>query len=389
MVLKRLSFVAITLVAITAFSTHPRADVPADGARRSVPNVAAARETAGDAPHRDVVSDQGRQARGIYVNAAVMRRSRAAGLVRTLRRAQMDTVVVDLKDSAGNIFIDTSVPELERQTVRRRHRVRREAISELKSAGVYTIARIVCFADGQLPIRRPDLAGRRTRGRRPWISAGTGGTWLDPYNERNHEILVAFAREAEALGFDEVQLDYVRFPVDDATRWAVFPAEDGRLRADALLSFLQRLDGALRIPVGVDVFGLAAYREGDPSGLGQDLVRWAPHVEVISPMLYVNAMRNWHVGQRNRARNLVQNGVSALRSRIGDEVVIRPYLQAFSEGSDEFSPRFIAQQIRGAHHGGSDGFLFWHPGSQYGILERSARRISRLHPFPLRGTAAE
>ena len=111
-------------------------------------------------------------------------------------------------------------------------------------------------------------------------------------------------------------------------------------------------------------------------------MRWAEHVEVISPMLYLNAMRSWRVGQPNRAQSLVQSGVSALRARVGEGPVIRPYLQAFSEGADEFNPRFIAAQIRGARSGGGDGFLFWNTTSRYVMLQQSARRIAELHPFP-------
>jgi hypothetical protein len=329
------------------------------------------------------LSPAGRAARGIYVNSFAMRRMSARSLERDLRQLRMDAVVIDVKDSNGHVAIDTRVPALRAQSpMRRRIRNLGPKLAELKAAGVYTIARVVCFADNQLPRRRPDLAVRRQHSRAPWVSAGTGGTWLDPHNEENHAILLALALEVQALGFDEIQLDYVRFPVDDATRWAVFPSEGERSRVDSLVSLLRRLDAGLRIPLSVDVFGLAAYREGDPAGLGQDLVQWAEHVEVISPMLYLNAMRSWQVGNRNRAQNLVQNGVAALRGRVGEEVVIRPYLQAFSEGADEFNPRFIAAQIRGARSGGSDGFLFWNTTSRYVMLEQSARRIADLHPFP-------
>lgn len=334
-------------------------------------------------PSTTELSPTGRAARGIYMNSFAMRRTSVRSLVRDMRRLRMDAVVIDVKDSNGHVAIDTQVPVLRAQSpARRRIRHLGAKLAELKAAGIYTIARVVCFADNQLPRRRPDLAVRRQHSRAPWVSAGTGGTWLDPHNEENHAMLLALALEVQALGFDELQLDYVRFPVDDATAWAVFPAEGQRSRVDSLVSLLQRLDAGLRIPISVDVFGLAAYREGDPAGLGQDLLRWAEHVEVISPMLYLNAMRSWQVGNPQRARNLVQNGVHALRQRVGEQVVIRPYLQAFSEGADEYNPRFIAAQIRGARSGGSDGFLFWNTTSRYVMLQQSARRIAELHPFP-------
>jgi len=41
---------------------------------------------------------------------------------------------------------------------------------------------------------------------------GGRNTWLDPYNRHNHDLIVQLAMEAEALGVDEIQLDYIRFP---------------------------------------------------------------------------------------------------------------------------------------------------------------------------------
>ena len=101
------------------------------------------------------------------------------------------------------------------------------------------------------------------------MSWGTGGTWLDPYNRDNHAMIVELSREAEAMGFDEIQLDYVRFPVDDGTQYAAYPSEDGtprpqlliellsaiedreaRIVATAERALLDALDGSCRTPVG-------------------------------------------------------------------------------------------------------------------------------------------
>ena len=39
-----------------------------------------------------------------------------------------------------------------------------------------------------------------------------------------HDLIVELAKEVEDLGFDEIQLEYIRFPVDEGTRFATFPA---------------------------------------------------------------------------------------------------------------------------------------------------------------------
>ena len=51
---------------------------------------------------------------------------------------------------------------------------------------------------------------------------------------------------------------------------------------------------------------------------------------------------------------------------------------------DSWSTAFIADQIRGARRGGADGFLFWHPGSSYGMVQRAMVGAARsLSPFPI------
>jgi hypothetical protein len=152
-----------------------------------------------------------------------------------------------------------------------------------------------------------------------------------------------------------------------------------------LLGMLRRMDEAIGIPIGVDVFGLNAWRVEDPTGLGQALALWQAHVEVISPMLYLNNMRRWGgSNRRNRAEVLVEAGVRAARQGLGDTVVLRPFLQGFRVGSDHYDPEFIAEQIRGSRAGGADGFLFWDPGSPYRLIGAAmSGRARGLLPFPI------
>jgi hypothetical protein len=258
----------------------------------------------------------------------------------------------------------------------------------LREAGIYTIGRIVCFSDPKLPRNYPERAvldGRPRKKGELWASWGRRNTWMDPYNEKNHDLIVELAIEAEKLGLDEIQLDYFRFPVDDTTRFAVFPAQVDTPRRQVLLGLLRRIDEAITIPIGVDVFGLTAFRKGDRAGLGQSLEDWAMHVEVFTPMLYLNGMGLWLRGEKEqRALRLVAAGVSNIRKRLGYGPIIRPFLQAFPQGADYYDTEFIAEQIRGARQGGADGFLFWHPASDYDLVRTAMSGSARgISPFPI------
>ena len=325
----------------------------------------------------DPMSEKAQAARGLYFNGPVARRLGAEGMIRAVRQARMNAAVINLKDEQGRVFYDTLVDVLQEQK-QRGYGGTAGVVTAMREAGIYVIGRIVCFSDPVLSRAHPDRAvldARPQRAGRIWADTGRRNPWLDPYNRENHDMLVQMVREGEALGLDEIQLDYFRFPVDESTVHAMFPGQVETPRRQVLLGLLRRMDEAIGIPIGIDVFGLAAFRDGDPAGLGQSLNDWALHAEVFSPMLYLNAMSAWLRGQKkNRAGTLIEAGVRRLRQRLGYGPVIRPFLQAFPQGADYYTPEFIAEQILGARDGGADGFLFWHPGSSFGLVRATMNR---------------
>jgi hypothetical protein len=341
------------------------------------------------AAQNDHLSERVQRATGLYISGPYIRLHGVEGVIGMLRRARMDTAVVDFKDGMGRVLYDSSIPELARSESGHIEDPR-ALVQALHDANIHVIGRIVCFSDRVLALREPERAIQDNRPRhegRPWISWGTGGAWLNPWDQRNLDMIVRLADEVEGFGVDEIQLDYIRFPVDDGVHLAAYPGERTDItRAQHLHDLLARIDATISVPLGADVFGIQAFWEGDRSGLGQDLALWTDHVDVFSPMLYLNAMLDWERDRPHRARSLVQVGVSRLRQRIGHRPIIRPFLQGFDNGlsEEEWEPRFIADQIRGARGGGADGFLFWNPGSMFGMVQRAMQGPARaLSPFPI------
>jgi hypothetical protein len=288
--------------------------------------------------------------------------------------------VIDLKDGEGLVTYDTAIEALRPQ--RKIYLEDPAALTDaLHREGIYAIARIVCFTDPSLPRRDPSRAvldGRPGHEGEPWANWGKRNTWLDPYNVDNHALVLALAREAEALGFDEIQFDYFRFPVDEAAAFARFPADDGRPRHEVLAGLLARVDAELSIPIGVDVFGANAFRYRSVAALGQDLKAFLPHVEALSPMLYVKGMKTLLApGIERRAEKGVGFAVNRLRGELGPGLVLRPFLQAFADGADYYTPEFIDEQVRAVARNDGDGYLFWHVNSDYALVHESHRV---LHP---------
>ncbi|MCB9709286.1 MAG: hypothetical protein H6714_10910 [Myxococcales bacterium] len=364
--------------------------------KRHTPLLPASRELADMGTHEafapspkegfvDPVSEAGQMARGLYVTGPFMRRMRnPAPLLQQLKRTASNAVVIDMKDDQGRVFFETAIEELRPQQSRP-YKTMPELVRRLREKGVYIIGRLVCFSDPVLPRKHPERAVLDARPHKhgaPWVSWGNGSTWLDPYNRANHQLIVRMAKEIAALGVDELQLDYIRFPVDPGTRIAMFPHASSEPRREVLRELLREIDLAIPLPISVDVFGLTAFREGDPTGLGQSLEDWTEYVEIFSPMLYINNMKSWgrHLDQR-RAFALVNAGIHRLRERLGPGPVLRPFLQAFSAGADYFNTGFIEEQVAAARSGGADGYLFWHPASNYGTVARTMRRKSSREPF--------
>jgi hypothetical protein len=329
------------------------------------------------APYAELTA-RGREVRGLFLPTPHLALRGHREIAKMAKASRLDAVVFDLKDERGRVLYDTRVPALRPSRVVV-HRDVGAIVADLHARGHYVVGRIVCFKDDQLAQSHPELAVTDDRNGRPWRSASRSH-WVDPGHPDVVAALVGVAREAEAFGFDEVQFDYVRYPVDFRSDHAVFPTNDGTLRRYVIARFLAAADAAIGIPISVDVFGLTVYRDGDPSGLGQSLEDMAPHIEVLSPMLYASDFTpDWvRTNAEHPIATIIWTAVRAARRRLGDDIAIRPYLQAFDFRSPNYGPDFMRAQIMAARGAGADGMLFWNAGCSYGMVFRT---LATIGPF--------
>ncbi len=271
-----------------------------------------------------------------------------------LRAFGLNAVVICVKDMHGTVGYESGIPLAREIGAAVPYLALPELIEFFQSRGLYVIARQVLFYD---PILSKYLGY-------------PGGKWVYPSDERAVAYNLAIARELEALGFDEIQFDYIRFP-DDGEIGGAYPE-----RYAAVNSFLRRARELLTIPLSIDLFGRVLWpwnrEKKDP--IGQCLEEMAPYVDVISPMLYPS-----HYVEPELKANPYRTVRLALvhgMSRV--EVPFRPYLQAFDMDIPPGMtlPEYILAQVRAAEEMGSDGYLFWNPRSDYSALWE-ALRLSR------------
>ncbi len=314
------------------------------------------------------LTERGRSVRGVYIPVGRVATKKVRHLVDWIvNRIGADAVILDIKDDRGRVTFTREVPGAERRIHGFLKRLPR-LVQALKDEGVYVIGRLVCFKDNQFPRIRPQTAIRDRRTSKIWRDQ-TEMTWLDPFSTVAHEYIASVARSAQEIGFDEIQLDYVRFPVDPGSRWARFPSKGATTkRYEAIAALLERVDREISLPLSIDVFGLTAYNPGDPDGLGQSLEHLAPHIDAISPMLYLAnwPKRVWEKPKPSRTHALVHNAVKHIRRRLGDHIAVRPLLQAFRYRALNYGASFLRNQIDAAETAGSSGYLFWNQSGHYG-----------------------
>jgi hypothetical protein len=314
--------------------------------------------------------------RGLYVGSwSAGSAARLESLIRLADETEINTFVVDIKEALGEVSHRTRVPLAGQVGADRNPAIgdMSALLARLREHGIYPIARIVVFKDPLLAMARPE-----------WSIVSADGTlwaddkgvhWVDPFNRDVWDYNIELAREAVALGFSEIQWDYVRFPdvPQSYLRDAVYPAREGRTMAEGIREFLiysrERL-GHLGVPITADVFGVTTSAHGDV-GIGQIWERMADVTDVLLPMVYPSHYPpgTWGYPRPNAepyeiVLKALGHGV-ARSAKIPGGATIRPWLQAFSLGQPPYGPAEIRAQIDAVYDAGLTEWILWNPSARY------------------------
>jgi hypothetical protein len=293
-----------------------------------------------------------------------------------VERTELNAIVIDIKGDRGFIPYRTAVPAAVDSGAMGPVNIKDfdDQLAAWKARGIYTIARIVAFKDNVRANARPDLAVIDTRTGKPWTDR-ENLAWLDPFREENWDYIIAIAKEAAQKGFDEIQLDYVRFPTDgklSAARYSQPNSAATRLPAiAAFLAKARREIGPTGAYLAADIFGYTAFNTND-TDIGQRIEEISVSLDYICPMVYPSGYHLGIPGVRNPVQNpyeIVKESVRLTRQRsqsIGAQV--RPWLQDFKDYAFDrriFGPGEVRAQIRGSVDGGGVGWMLWNPKNDY------------------------
>lgn len=318
--------------------------------------------------------------KGIYVTGPVAGSGRMKELIEFLDKTELNTMVIDVKNDNGEITwkMDTeSVTEMQNGT---------GYISDidalmatLKEHNIYTIARIVCFKDPVFAANHSDSALKKPDGTP--VTDGHGVAWVNPYDEAVWSYLIEIAKAASDIGFDEVQFDYVRFPIGSDADAADYKVDmTTYTKEQAISDFLSYACEELHeknIVVTADVFGTVIDSPTDIVRVGQDYAKLVSIVDAISPMVYPSHYANGVFGLDVPDAHPYDtvHGALALSQKVlkdtpeDNRAIVRPWLQAFTatwvDGHITYGGTQIREQIQAVYDAGYDEWILWNASCKY------------------------
>lgn len=309
------------------------------------------------------------EAKGIYLTAYSAGSSKTVDrMIELINATELNTVVVDIKDYSGKVLYDSDL-ELVNTLGLEDDRIGdvRAMIKKFHDNDIYVIARQTVFQDPILAENKQEFAIKSKAGG-IWRD-NLGLAWVDPTEKGVWEYNVALAREAIALGFDEINFDYVRFPSDGNMSLVVYKTGDKK-RYEVMNGFYTYLGEQLRDEpawISIDMFGFVMERH-DGMSIGQRLEDAVDHIDYICPMMYPSHYPPGHLGLENPAAHpgaVIENGMRKGAPYFeGKRAQARPWIQAFHIGAHYDAAKIRAQidQVEAYTDG---GWLLWNASNRY------------------------
>lgn len=262
----------------------------------------------------------------------------------------VNAFVFDTKQEGGQVLYDTSVATAHEIGAVDPWYDPAQRVAEAKEAGLYTITRIVSLEDAFWVRAHPEEK--------------MAGPWVDPTGPAIREYLVELAVEACEIGFDEIQLDYVRYAAGrtaNVTGQLDMTQEERVANISALIEAVRAAVSPMGCALSADLFGIVVSFEDDQR-LGQRPEELSVHLDAVSPMVYPSHYSEGWLGYPDpnaRPYEVTADAVDDALPRLAEGAVLRPWLQAFWWTNEQ-----IRESIRAAEERGV-GWMLWNVGSAF------------------------
>lgn len=297
-------------------------------------------------------------------------------VIKIIDETEVNAVVLDIKDDTGKVsFVIDKEPFKSLGSSESRISDIRSLIETLHDKNIYVIGRISTFQDPYLIKKWPSEAVKTANDHDKLWADRKGLGWFDAGSTKVWDYVIALAEESYAVGFDEINFDYIRFPSDGNMKDIYYPLSEGKDKPEVLESFFKYVDSKLRsvenpIPISVNLFGMVTTNTDD-LGIGQVLEKAAPYFDFIDPMVYPSHFPNTWNGFANPADNpyevikiTMDKSVARMEAIGEDPLKIRPWLQDFNLGAT-YTAEMVRAQIDATYDAGLHSWLIWDPKNVY------------------------
>src|SRR5258708_1993222 len=195
--------------------------------------------------------------RGLYIRGATVESPLFLGLLDHMSERSMNLMVLDAKDYDGLLTYDSKVPLAVESGATKHAPIRDLArtIRFIHERQIRVAMRISCFEDELVAKAKPSLLPL-SKWKQPYPIG-----WFDPANAEAQGYILDLAKEAMDAGVDEIQLDYVRYPVLGIKN-ADFDLTKGKTpKTIVIRDFVRKvheLTQARKVPLSLDLFGVVA-----------------------------------------------------------------------------------------------------------------------------------
>ena len=301
-------------------------------------------------------------------------------LIKIADETEINSIVIDIKDYTGKIAFEVNDPLLQKiGAAENRIPNIRQFIKNLHDKDIYVIGRISVFQDPYFALKYHKFAVKRESDGKIWKDY-KGIVWLDVASKDVWDYMIALAKEAYSVGFDELNFDYVRFPSDGDMNDIYYPYSEEKIlndpyygKAEALRDFFKYLHSGLKdsgAVLSVDLFGMVTTNPDDLN-VGQMLEYAEPYFDYISPMVYPSHYPSGFNGWPNPNKEVygvvlysLERAVERMLAASSSPRKIRPWLQDFDYGGN-YDIAEIRAQIQAVYDSGLTSWMLWDPSNIY------------------------
>lgn len=322
------------------------------------------------------------------------------GLAKLIEETELNSVVIDIKDYTGKIAFGTENPKLAHAVSDAcGARDMKAFIEHLHEKDIYVIGRITVFQDPFYAKAYPAQSVQsKARPGEPWKDY-KGLSFVSVSAKPFWEYIVELSKESYAIGFDELNYDYIRWPSDGPMSDVVYPSGNRAEEVEKFWAYLAEHVKPTGAVMSADLFGMTTTNTDDLN-IGQVLERALPYFDYIAPMVYPShypkaflglgnpnsdpyRVVNYSMSEAVKRTMATTTTVNALTHTLlststtpftyakpaYNKLKLRPWLQDFDYGKD-YQPADIEAQIRATYDAGLTSWMFWDPGNKYENLEQ-------------------